>query len=194
MPRAVPYFYETTVFEPQTGAEAGLLTVPAAVLRQVVSPDIGAPEALVDQVLGLRVGVPVPSPDDLSDVFFASLAGRVASFDDFSFERWRSQRLEVADDPRARFAVELTQTEFVAVEESPLNGATLAQLAARGTAWTVGGVQVSIGHPWTGLGVVILGEFGLVFASVARGFRDEVYLATRYHLRRFFRVPPDWRP
>jgi hypothetical protein len=54
MPRAVPYFYETTVFEPQTGAEAGLLTIPAAVLREVVPPDFGAPQALVDQVLGLH--------------------------------------------------------------------------------------------------------------------------------------------
>ena len=70
-----------------------------------------------------------------------------------------------------------------------MNGATLAGLAARGTTWTVGGVQAFAGHPWTSLGIVILGEFGgPVFASVARGFREEIYLATRYHLRRFFRV------
>src|SRR5438128_5319695 len=102
MPRAVPYFFETTVFEPDTGAEAGLLAIPAAVLRQVAPPDLGDPEALVDVVLGLRVGVPVPSPDDIPEVFFASLAGRVVPFDDFSFARWRAQRLEVAGDPRAR--------------------------------------------------------------------------------------------
>lgn len=194
MPRAVPHFYETTVFETETGAEAGLLSIPAAVLRQVAPDEIGDPQALVAEVLGLSLGVPVPTPDDISEVFFASLAGRVVPFDEFSFERWRSQRLEVAGDPRARFAVELAQSEFVAIEESPLNGATLAGLAARGATWTVGGVQALAGHPWTGLGVVILGEFGLVFASVARGFREEIYLATRYHLRRFFRVPPDWRP
>jgi hypothetical protein len=194
MPRAVPYFYETTVFEPETGAEAGLLTIAAAVLQQVSPDNIGDPQALVAEVLGLSVGVPVPTPDDIPEVFFASLAGRVVPFDDFSFERWRAQRLEVAGDPRARFAVELAQRQFVAIEESPLSGATLAGLAARGTTWTVGGVQAFAGHPWTGLGVVILGEFGLVFASVARGFREEIYLATRYHLRRFFRVPPDWRP
>lgn len=194
MPGAVPYFFETTVFEPESGAEAGILTIPAAVLRQVAPNNVESPEALVSEVLGLSVGVPVPTPDNIPDIFFASLAGRVVAFDDFSFARWRAQRLEIPDDPRARFAVELAQTEFVAVEESPLNGATLAALAVRGTTWTVGGVQAFAGHPWTGLGVVVLGEFGLVFASVARGFREEIYLATRYHLRRFFRVPPDWRP
>jgi hypothetical protein len=194
MPSEIGHFFETTVFEPQTGAEAGVLSIPVRALRNAGRSDVDEPEALVEEVLGLRVGVPIPTPDEISEVFFASLAGRVVGFDEFSFERWRAQRLERSGDPHAQFALELAQREFVTVEESPLSGATLSGLAARGGAWTVGGVQAVSGHPWTGLGVVILGEFGLVFASVARGFREEIYLATRYHLRRFFRVPPDWRP
>lgn len=198
MPRPSPYFFETTVFEPTTGAEAGLLTIPAAVIRKnpsLFGDFFEQPESVVSEYLGLRLGVPVPSPDDISEVFFASLAGRVVPFDEFSFERWREERMRSVDDPRARFAVDLATTEFVAVEESPLHGASLTALATRGVTWTVGGWQTFLAdHPLRGLGVVILGEFGIIVASVTRGFREELYLATRYHLRRVFRVPPDWRP
>jgi hypothetical protein len=194
MPRSTPYFYETTAFEPTTGAEAGIVSIPAAVIREHAQvSDLADPSGFAEN-LGIRLGVPIPSPDDIPEVFFASLAQRVYAFDDRSFERWRAQRREVAADPRAQFAVELATREFVAAEQSPLHGVSLTSLATRGMSWTVGGWQMAVDHPMRGLGVVVLGEFGIVVASVTRAFREEAYLATRYHLRRFFRVPPDWRP
>jgi hypothetical protein len=143
-------------------------------------------------ILDVRLGVPIRTPDDIPEVFFASLAGRVVPFDDFSFERWRAQR--DINDPRSQFAVELATMEFVAVEESPLNGTSLTSLATRGSAYTIGGWQAIGGHPWLGLGILVLGQFGFVVAQVVRGIGDEAYIATRYHMRRIFRVPPGWRP
>lgn len=135
MPSGTAHFFETTVFDPTTRAETGLLSIPAGVLREVGPPlgEVDSREGFIAEYLGLQVGVRVPTPN-IAEVF-ASLAGRVVPFDDFAFERWRAQRLGRPDDPRARFAVELTHTEFVTIEESPLNGATLAQLASRGTPW-----------------------------------------------------------
>jgi hypothetical protein len=150
------------------------------------------PQAFASRVLDVRLGVPIPSPEDLSEVFFASLAGRAVPFDDFSFERWRAQR--TLDDPRSRFADELATMDFVAVAESPLNGASLTSLMTRGSGWTIGGWQAIEGHPWLGLGILILGQFGFVVGQVVKGIGDEAYLATRYRFRRIFRTPPDWRP
>lgn len=127
-------------------------------------------------------------------MFFASLAGRVVPFDEFSFARWRAQRNEMPESPEARFAVDLATTEFVAVEESPLNGVSLGTLATRGAAWTLAGWSLWDKEPLHALGIIILGEFGVVIGLVTRGFREELYLATRYHLRRLFGVPPDRRP
>jgi len=197
MPKARPYFFETTVFDQATGAEAVLVSAPGDVLRQA-APDaaglLNNPQIFGPEILNVRLGVPIPTPDDIPDVFFASLGGRVVPFDEFSFERWRSQRLDRPDDPRSEFAVELATMEFVAVEESPLNGTSLTSLMTRGSAYTIGGWQAMVGHPWLGLGILILGQFGFVVGQVVRAFGDEAYVATRYHMRRVFRVPPDWRP
>ena len=200
MPRSTPYFFETTVFEPTTGAEASLVSVPATVLRSAAVPAsafLDDPVRFAVEYLGVRVGVPVPSPDDIPEVFFASLAGRVAPFDEFSFDRWRSQRLERPDDPWSQFAVELSRMEFVAVEQSPLNGASLTSLATRGTSYTIAGWEALVGHPFRGLGILIVGQFGFVVAQVVRAYGDEAYLIARYHarrLRRIFGVPEDWQP
>jgi hypothetical protein len=199
MPRATPYVFETTVFEPTQGTEASLISVPAAVLQRTVPESsylLSAPADLADQ-LGVRLGVQLQSPADLPDVFFASLAGRVAPFDQFSAERWRTQRLERSSTPEAQFAVELATMEFVAVEESPLSGTSLTSLATRGVSYTIGGWDAISGHPFMGLGVLVIGQFGFVIAQVVRAFGDEAYIITRYHarrLRRVFHVPEDWNP
>ena len=199
MPRATPYFFETIVFEPTSGAEASLISIPAGVLRSS-TPNaenlLNDPATLAD-ALGVRLGVALPAPDDLPEVFFASLAGRVAPFDDFSVERWRAQRRERQGTPEAEFAVEIATMEFVAVEESPLNGQSLTSLLTKGAGYTIGGWDMLTGHSLMGLGVLIVGQFGVVIGQVTRALGDEAYIITRYHarqLRRLLRVPEDWNP
>jgi hypothetical protein len=103
MPRTTPYFFETTVFEPTRGAEASLISVPAAVLQKAApeSAHLLGPPADLAELLGVQLGVQLQSSADLPEVFFASLAGRVVPFDQFSAERWRTQRLERASTPEA---------------------------------------------------------------------------------------------
>jgi len=199
MPRATPYFFETTVFEPTRGAEASIISVPAEVIRQsTANPEsLLTDPVMLAEALGVRLGVALRIPDDVTEVFFASMAGRVAPFDEFSADRWRAQRQDRSDSPEARFATELATMELVAVEESPLNGATLTSLATRGTSYTIGGWDVMTGHPFMGLGVLVMGQFGFVIAQVARAYGDEAYIIARYHarrLRRLFGVPEDWNP
>jgi hypothetical protein len=55
-------------------------------------------------------------------------------------------------------------------------------------------VYAEPGHPWLGLGILIVGQFGFVVGQVVRGIGDEAYLAARYHMRRVFKTPPDWKP
>jgi hypothetical protein len=83
VPSITPHFFETTVFEPSTGADASIVSVPAALLRQAPTgrPALADPVSFASELLGIRVGVPIPSPDDIPEVFFASLAGRVTPFD-----------------------------------------------------------------------------------------------------------------
>jgi hypothetical protein len=199
VPQEFPHIFETVVFDRELGAEGSIVSIPHASLRTIdLSPEDLIAEPLAYEILGVRLGVPVPTPDDIAEVFFASLAGRVVPFDDFSFERWRDQRLSYPDPRMATFATSFATSEFAAVEESPLNGASLVDLVGRGTAWTVAGGQALTDHPFRGLGVLIIGEFGLALASVTRAFHEELYLASRYrfrdHLRRLFNVPSDWEP
>jgi hypothetical protein len=199
MPRGAPHFFETTVFEPTRGAEASRISVPANVLRQATANAdalLNDPVLLAD-ALDVRLGVPLRTPDDVPEVFFASMAGRVTPFDQFSAERWRAQRLNRLDTPEAQFAIELATMEFVAIEESPLNGSSLTSLITRGAGYTIGGWEAMTGHPFMGLGVLIVGQFGFVIAQVTRAVGDEAYLIARYHarrLRRLFGVPEDWNP
>jgi hypothetical protein len=193
MPEVTPHFFETTVLDRATGAEGVIVSLPGAVLDSTVAGPARDPYVL-SELLGVGVGVSIPSPDDIVEVFYASLVGRVVPFDDFSFERWRSQRIERQAEAQARFAVEFATQEFAVVEESPLDGSSLTGLATRGAAWTVGGWQAVADHPLRGLGVVIVGEFGIVLATAVRAFNAEFYIWARYHLRRFFGTPPDWRP
>jgi hypothetical protein len=190
----MPHFFETTVVDQATGDEGAIVSLPDAVIRSAAVAGLAPDPYALPELLGLRVGVPVPSPEDIVEVFFASLAGRIVPFDEFSFERWRRQRIEGQADAQARFAVEFATQEFAVVEESPLSGSSLTGLAARGAAWTVGGWQAVADHPVRGLGVVIVGEFGVVLATALQAFNAEFYIWARYHLRRFFGVPPDWRP
>ena len=197
MPRATPYFFETTAFDPTSGAEASLVSVSAAVLRSANAADLLNDPARLADALDVRLGVPLRTSDDVPEVFFASLAGRVAPFDQFSAERWRTQRLNQLNTPEARFAAEIATTEFVAVEESPLNGASLTSLITRGAGYTIGGWDAMTGHPFMGLGVLVVGQFGFVIAQVTRAYGDEAYIIARYHarrLRRLFGVPEDWNP
>jgi hypothetical protein len=200
MSDSAPHFFETTVIDPDSGAEGTLFSVPASVLQ--VAASAGAfdvpPEWVADlqSVLGIRVGQPLPSAESVPDVFFASLSGRTVPFDDFSFQIWHERRVAAGDDdPSARFALQLSTRDWIAIEQSPVSGQNLIVLASRGVAWTVGGWESVIAeHPLRGLGIVVVGEFGIVIGTAARAVQEEVYIALRYHLRRLFNVPPNWRP
>jgi hypothetical protein len=80
---------EASVLQRETGRLADFLFVTTGGLEAL---NLGPPDAL-PSALGLELGVPIRSADELQDVLFASLSGRVAPFDEGSFDRWRPQRL-----------------------------------------------------------------------------------------------------
>jgi hypothetical protein len=112
----------------------------------------------ISEVLGLDLGVRVPSPDVLPTVFFAAMAGRTASFDEGSFERWQHQMEQ--GDPRVEFARQLVFDDLLPVEFSRLEKVSLGSLAARGPAWVVAGSELWADRPVVALGIVVAGEFG----------------------------------
>jgi hypothetical protein len=146
----------------------------------------------ISEVLGLELGVPVPSPDLLPTVFFAAMAGRTASFDEGSFERWQSQM--EPGEPHAEFARQLVFHDLLPVESSPLEKVSPASLAARGPAYVVAASALWADQPVAALGIVVAGEFGAVVVGVIRGFGVSAATAAKYHTRRLFKVPPDWIP
>jgi hypothetical protein len=155
-------FFETSIVNRVLAAEARMLFVP----RDVV--DSLEPGAIGDTgVLGVRLGVPIPDADGLVDVFYASLQGRVYTFDPDSFGRWRP-RWQGEDSEASRFA--------------------------RGEAWVANGVDWAAAHPMHALGVVIIAEGAILVADLRRAFHDTIVVAAKYHLRRALGVPPDWMP
>jgi hypothetical protein len=183
----LPQTFETTIFEPSIRVAAEAFVLPKSAFDAIP----GSPRDITD-VLGLELGVPVPSPDQLPTVFFAAIAGRTATFDPGSFERWERQM--EPGDPRADFARRLSFEDLMPVETSPLTKVSLASLAVRGPAWVVAGSQMWADRPFQALGIVVAGEFGAVVVGIARGFGESAAIAVKYHTRRLFKVPTDWLP
>jgi hypothetical protein len=181
---------ESTVIQRGTGQTAEVLFVPAATLElaEIASPDEAG------RVLGLPLGVPIRTSDEVEDLLFASLAGRVYPFGEGSFERWRPQRLERPGAPEAVFAKQLATEDLVPVSSSPIHGASITTLIAQGSAWAVSGADMLFHDPWQGLGLLAASEIGLTIVAVSRGARQTLVIAAKYHLRRKLGVPPDWMP
>jgi hypothetical protein len=179
--------FDTTIFNPELGVAADAFVMPKAALEAI-------PGGVVDisEALGVELGVPVLSPDQWAAVFFAAMVGRVAAFDDQSFDRWQQQMRP--DDPRVVFARALVFDDLIPLENSPLTKDSLASLSVRGSAWVVAGSQVWTDHPVRALGVVLVGEFGAVVVGIARAFGDSAAIAVKYHTRRLFHIPTDWVP
>lgn len=153
---------------------------------------LAGPSGDLTEVLGLDLGVQVPTPDDLPAVLFASMSGRTASFDSGSFARWNRQM--EPGDPRSDFARRMAFDPVLPIENSPIVKDSLAGLATRGPAWVIAGSQVWAERPVAALGIVVAGEFGAVVVGVVRGFGASAATAARYHTRRLLKVPEDWVP
>jgi hypothetical protein len=152
---------ETTVIQRETRRTAEILFVPADTLRLA---DLQAPFDAAE-IVGLQPGVSVTTQDEIQDVLFASLAGRVYPFDEGSFDRWRPQRLASRGSADAVFAEQLATQKLVPVSSSPIRGASLTKLVAQGTAWTVSGADMLFHSPLQGLGLLVLSEVGLTVAA-----------------------------
>jgi hypothetical protein len=179
--------FETTIFSSDIHHAAEAFVLPKSAFDAVPS---GSRD--ISEVLGLDLGVRVPSPDVLPTVFFAAMAGRTASFDEGSFERWQHQMEQ--GDPRVEFARQLVFDDLLPVESSRLEKVSLGSLAVRGPAWVVAGSELWADRPVAALGIVVAGEFGAVVVGVIRGFGASAATAAKYHTRRLFKVPPDWIP
>src|SRR5207253_1076994 len=90
----------------------------------------------------------------LVDVLYASLQGRVYTFDPESFDRWRP-RWQRDHSERSAFAQELVFGERTPVATSPLRLETMESLAATGEAYVANGADWAFHHPLHALGVVI---------------------------------------
>jgi len=181
---------ESTVIQRETGQTADVLFVPAATLERA---KLGSAEEAA-QVLGLPLGVPVRTSDEVQDLLFASLAGRVYPFDEGSFDRWRPQRLDRPDSASAVFARQLATEDLVPVSSSPIHGVSVATLIAQGSAWAVSGADMLFHDPWQGLGLLAASEIGMTIVAVSRGVRQTLVIVAKYHLRQRLGVPPDWMP
>ncbi len=181
---------ETTVVQRETRRTAEILFVPAESLRLV---DVRTPVDVAD-VLGLQPGVPVQTSEEIQDLLFASLAGRVYPFDEGSFDRWRPQRLASRGSPDTLFAEQLATDDLVPVSSSPIRGASLTSLVTQGTAWTASGADMLFHSPLQGLGLLVLSELGLTIAAASRGARETFVIAVKYRLRERLGIPPDWMP
>lgn len=181
---------ETSVIQRETGRTAGILFVPtdSLVLAGVRTP------IDVAEVLGVQPGVPVTNAEELQDLLFASLAGRVVPFDTGSFDRWRPQRIRSSRSAEAVFAEQLATDDLVPVSSSPIRGVSLTTIVTQGTAWTVSGADMLFNDPLQGLGLLALSEIGLTVAAVSRGVRETLVVAVKYRLRERLGIPPDWMP
>jgi hypothetical protein len=181
---------ETSVIQRETGRTAGILFVPAdsLVLAGVRTP------IDVAEVLGVSPGVPVTNAEELQDILFASLAGRVVPFDHGSFDRWRPQRIASSGSAEAVFAQQLATDDLVPVSSSPIRGVSLTTVVTQGAAWTVSGADMLFNDPLQGLGLLALSEIGLTVAAVSRAARETLVVAVKYRLRERWGIPPDWKP
>ncbi len=180
---------ETTVIQRETRRTAEILFIPKETLRLA---DLQAPRAA--EIVGLQPGVPVRTEEEIQDVLFASLAGRISPFDADSFDRWRPQRLALSGSDDAVFAEQLATQKLVPVSSSPIRGASLTTLVGQGTAWTVSGADMLFHSPLQGLGLLVLSEVGWTVAAVSRGARETFVIAVKYRLRERLGIPPDWIP
>jgi hypothetical protein len=181
---------ETTVIQRETRRVADILFVPADSLRLA---EVRTPADLTD-VLGLRPGVPVRTPDEIEDLLFASMAGRVAPFDIGSFDRWRPQRAARQSSTEAVFAHQLATSDLVPVSSSPIRGSSLAALVTQGAAWTISSADMLFHDPLQGLGLLALSELGLTVAQVTRAGRETLAVWVKYRLREKLGIPLDWMP
>lgn len=181
---------ENTVVQRETRRTADIIFVPAATfeLAGVLTP--------VDafELLELQPGAPVETPDEVQDLLFASLAGRVYPFDAGSFDRWRPQRMAVQGSADAVFAQQLATSDLVPVSSSPIHGVSLTTLVAQGSAWAVSGADMVFHSPLQGLGLLVVAELGLTVAAVSRAARETLAVAVKYRLRERLGVPVDWEP
>lgn len=181
---------ESTVIQRETRRTADLLFVPTdgLVLAGVRTPDD------VMEVLGMTLGVPVTNGEELQDLLFASLAGRVYPFDKGSFDRWRPQRIASGGSADAVFAEQLATNDLVPVSSSPIRGVALTTVVTQGAAWTISGADMVFHDPLQGLGLLALSEIGLTVAAVSRAARETLVVAIKYRLRERWGIPPDWVP
>jgi hypothetical protein len=181
---------ESTVVQRETRRTADIMFVPVESLRLA---GVETPvEAL--EVLGLRPSVPVQTPDELQDLLFASLAGRVYPFEEGSFDRWRPQRMAVQGSADAVFAQQLATNDLVPVSSSPIHGVSLTTLVAQGSAWAISGADMVFHDPLQGLGLLVVAEVGLTVAAVSRAARETLVVAVKYRLRERMGIPTDWVP
>src|SRR5262249_26474464 len=145
----------------------------------------------VTEALGVRLGVSVSTVDEVQDLLFASLSGRVVPFDVGSFDRWRPQRVASAGSADAVFSGQLGTADVVPVSSSPIKGTSLGALVAQGAAWTISGADMVFHDPLQGLGLLVLSEVGLTVASVIRAHRETLAIAIKYRMRHRYGVPKD---
>jgi hypothetical protein len=181
---------ETTVVQTETRRAAEIVFVPVEALQLV---GIRTPDD-VTEALGVRLGIPVRTVDEIQDLLFASLSGRVVPFDSGSFDRWRPQRVASGGSADAVFAEQLATAEVVPVSSSPIKGTSLASLVAQGAAWTISGADIVFHDPLQGLGLLVFSEIGLTVASVIRAHRETLAIAIKYRMRQRYGVPKDWLP
>jgi hypothetical protein len=179
--------FETSIFNRVIGAEAHMLFVPRDVAAEFESA------ARVPMALGVRLGVRIPDAEGLVDVLYASAQGRVHTFDEGSFQRWRP-RWQNDQDERSRFAQEIVFGDRVPVQESPLQLDSLAHLLGRGEGYVADGAEWAYSHPVHALGVVVFVQGSILIASLGRAVRETIVIAAKYHLRRALGVPEDWTP
>lgn len=151
--------FETTVFDSEVSDVGEVLVLPQASLPPFLTPlPVDDRGFEFTEMLGVRPGPTVPNVEALPTVFFASMAGRGAIFDEGSFGRWERQMHEVAQDPRVRFANDLVFADLIPVEQSALRKLSLASIVTRGTAFVIATDQAIAGHPLEAIGVLALGE------------------------------------
>jgi hypothetical protein len=180
--------FETSVFNRKLVAEGRMLFVP-----RDVSAELGPSEVSGETVLGVRLGVPIPDAEGLVDVLYASLQGRVSTFDAESFGRWRP-RWQQDRSEESLFAKELVFGERVPVQTSPLRLDSMASLASKGEAYVTNGAEWAYHHPLQALGVVLLTQGSLLFVGLSRMARRTIIDAAEYRLRRPLGLPDDWLP
>jgi hypothetical protein len=184
--------FETTIFNRKLAAEGRMLFIPQSVAAEVGIGSPGQNQAPSD-VLGIRLGVPIPEPEGLVDVLFAALQGRTYSFDPESFDRWRPRWVGQQTE-ESLFAQELVFGERTPVATSPLRLESMASLASRGEAYVANGAEWAFAHPLQALGIVVFTQGSLLVVGLGRAVRETIVIAAKYHLRHWMGVPEDWLP